>query len=53
MSSKQIKSRLEKLSAKIKTKQADLAGLRTQAKGLKEELATARATEKAKKAAKG
>jgi hypothetical protein len=51
--SKAIKAKLEKLSAKIKTRQAELATFRDQAKSLKTDLATARATEQAKKAAKG
>ena len=50
MSTKQIKSRLVKLSAKIKTRQADLSGLKIQAKTLKSALATAKAAEQAKKA---
>jgi chaperonin cofactor prefoldin len=50
MSAKQIKARLEKLSSKIKVHQTKLADLRTQAKDLKTQLATARETEKAKSA---
>jgi chaperonin cofactor prefoldin len=46
MSLKQLQSRLEKLNAKIKTRTADLADLRSQAKGLKAQVAQAKAQAK-------
>jgi len=52
MSSKQIKARLDKLSTKIKDHRDKLAGLKTQAQDLKTQLAAARASEKAKSAAR-
>lgn len=51
MSSKQIKARLEKLTTKIKGRRAELSTLQQQAKTLRTDLATARATEKSRQAA--